>query len=283
MSAPRAHPVASTDGVTVVAYDHGGNGPEVVFCHATGFHGRYWDPICRRLADRYRCITIDLRGHGDSEIPPGLEMVWRGMSDDVLAVADAFGLHDVRAVGHSMGGCSLLMAESRRPGLLHRAWLCEPIVMPEAREEYFPTTPDGDNQMVVRAQRRREVFDSRDAVVERYASRPPFSAVDPEMLRAYVDHAFRDQADGTVILKCRREVEADVFAHSQTDMFERLDRITTPVTVAGSGDGDGPALIAPVIAEQLPNGRFEYFGDLTHFAPLEDPDRVTASIVSALG
>ena len=34
--------IPSTDGVQVAVHDYGGDGPPIIFCHATGFHGRYW-------------------------------------------------------------------------------------------------------------------------------------------------------------------------------------------------------------------------------------------------
>lgn len=277
---PHATPVASTDGVTVVAHDHGGSGPALVFCHATGFHGRYWDPICALLGDTYRCIALDLRGHGDSVIPDGLDLAWTGMANDVLAVIDHFELDAVHAVGHSMGGCSIILAELIRPGTIIDGWLFEPIVVPGDHEHY---PPDGRNALAESARRRRETFESREAAFQRYSSKPPFQHVDPVALRAYVDGGFRDQVDGTVILKCRGEIEAQVFEHSRTDAYDRLSDVHAPLTIAGSGDADFPATMAPAIAERLPNATFEYFGDLTHFAPLEDPARIAGAIRSSLG
>lgn len=279
---PQAIPVPSSDGVTVVAHDHGGDGPPLLFCHATGFCGRYWDPICRRLADRWRCIAMDFRGHGDSVVPDGVAYGWPGMADDVLSVIDGLGLAaPVAAVGHSMGGASIILAELARPGTIAEAWLFEPILIPSDGGEHFAA--DGPNPLAESARRRREIFDSRDAAYERYASRPPFSGTDPEALRAYVDHGFADQADGTVILKCRGAVEAAVFDSSRTDAFERLGEVSTAIVVAGSGDAMGPAAIAPLAAEALPNGTYEAWPDLTHFAPMEDPERIAAAIRTALG
>lgn len=280
MTDPRPIQVTSTDGVTVVAHDHGGDGPAVVLSHATGFHGRYWDPIVARLPAGPRYVGIDLRGHGDSIVPEGTSMNWQGMGDDVLAVIDALDLGMVRAVGHSMGGCAVVRAEIDRPGTIEAAWLFEPIIFPtDAGPE---RTTEGDSRMAENARKRREVFDSIDAVMERYGSRPPFASVHPDALRAYVEHGFRDQEDGTVILKCRRDTEADVFVHAQTDTFDHLGTVNAPITVAGSGDGDGPATFASGVAAALPNGTFEYYGDLTHFAPLEDPDRIAAAVAAAL-
>ena len=281
MSEPRPIQVPSTDGVTVIAHDHGGIGPVVLLSHATGFHGRYWDPIVARLPQGYRYVAIDLRGHGDSIVPDGVSMNWRGMGEDVLAVVDALDAGSVRAVGHSMGGCAVIRAELERPGTIEAAWLCEPIIFPN--DAGPARTTEGDSRMAETARKRREVFDSFDAVLERYGSRPPFSAVHPDALRAYVLHGFREQDDGSVILKCRRDTEAAVFEHAQTDTFDHLASVTAPVTVAGSGDGDGPATFAPGVADALPLGTFEYYGDLTHFAPLEDPDRIAAAIAAALG
>ena len=279
MQEPRAVRVRSTDGVTVVAHDRGGDGQPVVFCHATGFHARCWDPVIARLQGPWRCVAIDLRGHGDAEIPEGLELGWQGMADDVLAVVDALDLGVVKAVGHSMGGCSIVMAELTRPGTVERAWMFEPILIPA---EGGPFHAPEENPLAASARRRREVFDSRDAAFERYGSRPPFGRCDPEWLRAYVDHGFADQPDGTVILKCRGEIEASVFEASRTDAFERLGELATVVTVAGSGDGAGPALIAPIAAEAMPHGTFEPWPDLTHFGPFEDPARIAAAIDAAL-
>ena len=281
MTDPRPIQVSSTDCVTVVAHDHGGAGPAVLMSHATGFHGRYWDPIVARLPEGYRYVGIDLRGHGDSIVPDGVTMAWRGMADDVLAVVDALELGAVRAIGHSMGGCALVRAEITRPGTIEAAWLCEPIIFPDS---FGPAkTTEGDSRMAQGARKRREVFDSIDAVLERYGSRPPFSNVHPEALEAYVRHGFREQEDGTVILKCRGETEAQVFLNAQGDTFGHLPSITIPITVAGSGDGDGPAQFAKLVADELPNGTFELYEDLTHFAPLEDPDRIAAAIAAALG
>lgn len=272
--------VTSTDGVRVAVHDHGGPGPAVLFLHATGFHGRCWDPVIAALTSDVRAIAIDLRGHGDSEMPDGTEIAWPAFADDVLAVVDALELGGgLLAAGHSMGGATIVLTELARPGTFARAFGFEPILVPES-----PGIFTGDSNPIAEgARRRREVFDSHDAVFERYSSRPPFSMVDPTALRCYIDHGFRPQEDGTVILKCRGEVEASVFDSSRTGVFDRLDGVATEYTVVGGGDGGPPARIARPAAEALPNGRFIAADDLTHFGPLEDPTRVAGWIEEALG
>lgn len=272
--------VPSSDGVDVAVHDHGGSGPTLVFCHATGLHGRVWDPLAAALGDDMARLALDFRGHGATVTPPDADLVWTSMAADLLAVVDAVaGGGPVFAVGHSMGGAAIVLAELARPGVIAGAWLFEPIIVPRSDS---PFTGAG-NPLAEAARRRREVFDSRDAAYERYRSRPPFASCDPRALRAYVDHGMIDLPDGTVRLACRGDVEARVFEGSVTGIFERLHEVTAPVVVAAGGDGAPPAAVAPAIAAALAHGRHETFPHLTHFGPLEAPEAVAAAVRGALG
>lgn len=275
--------VPSSDGVELAVHDLGGrpDGPPILFCHATGFHGLVWTPLARRLADRFRCWSLDFRGHGDSLPPADLRFEWSGFGRDVLAVLDALGLDHPFGVGHSKGGAALLMAEIARPGTFRGLWLFEPIVPPPPP----PDAPPRENPLARGARRRREVFASRDEAYANYASKPPLSVFDPEALRAYVDHGFADTEEGTVRLKCRGEWEARVFemggAH---DTFAHLGEVRAPVTVvAGADEPFTPSSFAPAIAAQIPGARFVRHDELDHFGPLDDPEHMAAEIAAAFG
>ena len=54
------------------------------------------------LADRYRVIALDQRGHGDSDWADVYGTV--PMVADVIGVLDALAIERVALVGHSMGG-----------------------------------------------------------------------------------------------------------------------------------------------------------------------------------
>jgi pimeloyl-ACP methyl ester carboxylesterase len=201
------------------------------------------------------------------------------MARDLLAVIDAFGFDTVRAVGHSMGGCSILKVELRRPGVIDRAWLFDPIV--------YPPDPSGrasstSRLLAGRARRRQEVFSSREAALELYQSTPPFDTADPESLRAYVEFGFADRSDGSVVLKCRGEIEAQIYDLCPTDVSDQLYLVNSVITVAGSGDDVPPAMLAPLIAERLPQGDYEHHPEFSHLGPMEDPTRIAEAIAAAL-
>src|SRR5205085_4966572 len=133
--------------------------------------------------DAFHRYSLDERGHGDTRTPAGHHFDWHGFGDDVLATVDGFGLERPFGVGHSAGAAALLMAEADRPGTFRALYLWEPVVMPVDD----PPGPQ-DNPLSEGALRRREVFPSRDAAYDNFASKAPFSVLHPAALRAYVDH-----------------------------------------------------------------------------------------------
>jgi pimeloyl-ACP methyl ester carboxylesterase len=275
--------IPSTDGVVVAVHElhdpAASDREPLLLAHATGFHGYVWQPLADHLT-RFRAYAPDLRGHGDSNPPDHGGFAWEGFADDVLAVVDALDLAGVAAVGHSKGGAALLLAEQRRPGTFRALYVYEPVVFPPA----FASVSSEPNPLAEGALRRRAVFASRQAAYDNFASKPPFDVLDPDALRAYVDHGFDDLPDGSVRLKCEPENESQVYRMGgQHRAFDHLHTVSCPVTVArGRRDGSGPAMLADDIAAALPQGRLQVFDDLGHFGPLEDPARIAAAVEQAL-
>lgn len=77
----------------------------VIFHHGLGFDGRIWQQWLPLLADRFRLVSLDARGHGRSTVPPpGHDWSFPQFARDLLAVADAVGAEQFHMVGESMGG-----------------------------------------------------------------------------------------------------------------------------------------------------------------------------------
>jgi pimeloyl-ACP methyl ester carboxylesterase len=266
----------STDGVEIAVHDLGGRGKDLLFFHATGFCARVFSPLASSLGAAYRCWGVDLRGHGLTRTPPSVGYAWSGFADDVLAAVDGLSLDHPTAIGHSSGGAAVLLAEAERPGTFASLWCYEPIVWeaPEKARSRAERLAEG-------ARRRRDRFPSREEAFANFASKPPFSALAPAALRAYVEHGFADAADGSVALRCRPETEAAIYLGAvEEDRFSRLKEVTCPVVVAAGGRSDA---ITPEraqrIVDALPDGRLAVFPLLGHFGPLEDPGAVADVIL----
>ncbi len=279
--------VPSTDGVVVAVHDLGGDlpgRPTLLLAHANGFHGRAFAPFAAHLTERYHCLAVDFRGHGDAVTPDGLTYDWSGFIDDVVAVIDAVDLQQPVGFGHSLGGAALIGAEQRRPGTFRALCGFEPIVFPSDMAFAAGAVTEADSPMAVAAEKRREVFGSIDEAIDNFASKPPLGALDPAALRAYVEHGFRPQPDGTVLLKCRGRTEAQIYrmAH-RNGVFDHLAEVHIPVTlVSGRAEGMGPTVFAPMVADHLPHGRLERIDSVGHFGPLEDPATVAEVVLRAL-
>jgi pimeloyl-ACP methyl ester carboxylesterase len=278
---PISHRFVAPDGIGLAVHDWGGDGPPTLLAHPTGFHGMVWEPVAHRLVHAGRRVwSFDFRGHGDSDPSPDGHYSWDEFARDARAVADHLGISrhpHLVACGHSKGGASLIKGEIDAPGTYARIWAFEPIMFPS--EEPLPPSPD--NPLSIGARKRRAVWESREAAYGSYASKPPLSVLTPEALRAYVDHGFRDRADGTVELKCEPEAEARVYAMGAANgIFGRLGEVHAPVLVAC---GETTDAIVPKLAEmivaRLERGSLEVWPGIGHFGPMEDPEQTAESIL----
>jgi pimeloyl-ACP methyl ester carboxylesterase len=93
--------VTGADG-NQVAYEVEGDGPEVILIHGITENRHSWGVVRPRLAESSKVISVDLRGHGDSEPAPAYAL--DAMAADVKAVADEVGAARPAVVGHSLGG-----------------------------------------------------------------------------------------------------------------------------------------------------------------------------------
>jgi pimeloyl-ACP methyl ester carboxylesterase len=266
----------SSDGVKVAIHDLGGEGPLLLFCHATGFHGRTLAAVASYLTDSYRCVAHDLRGHGSTLLPESAPIMWKNMTDDLLAVTHALAIANpdagaLRAVGHSLGGGTIALAEDKEPGTFESAWAFEPVLIPTMGAPGQGPEP-GPSRMSAAAARRRAVFASRNAAFERYSSRPPFDSIRPEVLRAYVDHGFHDLPDGTVTLACTPAIEAQIFNNAlKSKSLDAAGRISMPFGVGAGNETEGVAPLTRQAAATHKNlTLFEF--DLDHFGPFTDPE-----------
>jgi len=74
----------------------------MVLLHGLGEQSATWESVIPELDLSFRVVTIDFRGHGDSDWPG--QYSFELMRDDVVRVLEQLGLERVTLVGHSMGG-----------------------------------------------------------------------------------------------------------------------------------------------------------------------------------
>jgi len=98
--------------------------PVLVFSNSLGTSYSMWDPQMPYLAQRFRTLRYDTRGHGQSSVTPG-DYTIEQLGRDVLGLLDALGLGRVHFCGLSMGGMIGMWLGVNAPDRLHRLILCD--------------------------------------------------------------------------------------------------------------------------------------------------------------
>jgi pimeloyl-ACP methyl ester carboxylesterase len=259
--------------------DFGGDGPPLVFLHATGFHAWLWLPYARRFAPTHRVLALDQRGHGESD-KPATGYRWERFGEDLAGFLDVLGLEAVRAVGHSKGGTAIAAAATAGTARLACAVLVDPVLMsgPPAHE------PATESPLAAGARRRRNVWPSREAMFSSLRGRMPFETWEEEFVRLYVDHGVADRPDGQVELRCPGAIESQVYAEAaMTDGFALLDALAVPtLLVRGErSPGLGERETADALA-RLRAGHVHTIPRAGHFVPMERSAAVGDAIAEFL-
>ncbi|HBG61708.1 MAG: hypothetical protein A2Y03_01830 [Omnitrophica WOR_2 bacterium GWF2_38_59] len=101
----------SADGTAINYYEHGQEGPVLVFVHGWSCDASYWREQVEYFKEKYHVVLIDLAGHGRS-MSDRENYTMEAFGQDVNAVVESIGSEKVILIGHSMG--ALVIAEAAR-------------------------------------------------------------------------------------------------------------------------------------------------------------------------
>ena len=97
-----------------IHYTDQGKGTAVVLLHGFLEDQTMWNKVAQKLLSKYRVITIDLPGHGQSDCF-GYVHTMELMAEAVQQVLQTLKLRKVHVVGHSMGGYTALALAEKWP------------------------------------------------------------------------------------------------------------------------------------------------------------------------
>ncbi len=236
-------------------FDGKDHGPLLMMAHAMGTSHRLWDWQVPALADRYRVLRYDWRGHGDTSAPPGPYTLAQFV-DDAIGLMDALSLEQVHWVGISTGGMIGQGIAIHHPARLLSLTLCNTT---SASSPWYRSWVK-ERQAVVREQGMEPVWDM--------TKRLWFT--DKFVDAANTDyHAVRDVFVRTQIAGYLGGTSAVADLAYQDD----LHRIRIPTQIIAAGDDSAtPVEHSHAIHQRISNASISVIEGQRHFSNVEVPD-----------
>ncbi|MFZ5891546.1 MAG: alpha/beta fold hydrolase [Myxococcota bacterium] len=249
----------------------GGAGPAVVLVHGLFMDHRTWDGVRADLSRRFRVITPDLPGFGQSEKPPPQRFPY-GIDAFVDSIADLYaGLELGRAalVGHGIGGAVALTLAARHPELVSHLVLVSPWLHPDgaAPESQLARLPLLGN-LVFKQLVGRGLFRSYFHQRLLWQQRPEASERIDAFYEAFNSPAARGSALATLV------ATADTRA-----VLAQTARILTPtLVIGGHSDRLFPPRTGQRLAREIRGAGFELLD--AGNAPQEEHPRELAALIA---
>lgn len=255
----------------LLAYDEAGTGSPVVLLHAGIADRRMWRGVVPALAARHRVIVPDLRGYGDSELPPAPFT----HHDDVIGLLDALDVPRAALVGCSFGGSVAVDTALAHPDRVTALALFDTAV---SGNEWSEEANDLWDDLV------GEV--DPDDFVAGAAGEVRFWVVGPGRQPADVEPellAFAQEMDQRA-LAAELALGAVEVGELTPPAIGRLGELKMSVLVtAGAADVPDIRRLADRIAAEAPHAtRLPDVPDAAHLLPLERPEAVATALLDFL-
>ncbi|MBE6186617.1 MAG: alpha/beta hydrolase [Rikenellaceae bacterium] len=223
-----------------------------------------WDDFAPLLTPSVRVITVDIPGHGISEVKG--EVHTMEMVADVLhQMLKSLEIERVTMVGHSMGGYVALAFCARYPEQL------DGLVL-------LSSTPNPDTE-AKRENRRREIAlvraGKKDALA-RVAPEAGFAEQNRRRLRSYIDD----------LTECVHITEDDGIVALLGGMMERVDQnemlrksAVPQLFILGKKDGYIPVEVAEEIVANHPQAQVAWLEESGHMGFIEEPEACAEALL----
>lgn len=260
---------------TQLFYELSGSGEiPIVLVHGAWASHHTWDSLVPILAESFRVLTYDRRGHSQSERPPGQGSIREDVAD-LAALIEYLELAPAWVVGNSQGGLITLRVAGERPELLRGVSVHEPPL-------FSLIENDPSAAPTLKKMRRLD-----SAVAERIASGDNAGAAE-QFIEAVIGpgswaqlpEAYRQELiyNALTYLDEIRDPEVETFDPTWIEAFPR------PVLFTKGESLD--AIVAPMYAratELLPNVRIQVLPGAGHIPQRYQPEAYAEAITSWIG
>jgi pimeloyl-ACP methyl ester carboxylesterase len=267
IAAPAASRFVEVDGAAIhyLSWNAGDQAkPALLFAHGFRAHARWWSFIAPFFLSRFRIVSLDFAGMGDSG--NRREYTPLGFVRDIIGVLDDSGFDQATLVGHSFGGGRVARACAEFPERVSRAVIIDSHM--RLTDEKRSTRPFEIGP--------RRIYPTFEAARARFRLVPPENRTAPYILDYVARHSLKE-VEGGWTWKFDEQL---IPKHDDAKATDILAKIKAPVTFIY---GDASAIVsrkhAHEIVRHIPNARGPVAIPQSHHHVLLDQP---LSLVSAL-
>ena len=255
--------------------------PVVVFVHGYAMSWRFWHYQVRDLADRFRVVAYDQRGHAASEPAASGDYSTRALARDLRTVIEATaGDTPALVVGHSLGGMTVMALADEFPAFVADRLAGAVLTNTAASKVIYRGLLHGLSGAV--------------QAMRRLPRQPPrlwplpgrVGTADLSHLLTRQWSMTREASPALVgfVEALTAGTPVDVVGGfgrvlATLDLEAALDHLVVPtLVIVGAHDWLTPARQGHTLAEALPDARVEELADCGHMPPLEVPEAFNALV-----
>ncbi|GAB2759351.1 3-oxoadipate enol-lactonase [Nocardioides pakistanensis] len=237
--------------------------PAVLLGPSLGTTLAMWDDLAGVLAERFRVVRFDTRGHGESPVPAGPYRL-DDLVADVVALADTLDIDRFGYVGLSLGGLVGQALAAAHPDRVSALVLC-------------CTGPSFGDAATWQERAARVRAEGMRWLVEPTKGRwfpDGFVEAQPDRAQPLLDMIAGTDPEGYA--SCCEAIAG-------TDVTGRLSSVTAPTRViAGAEDPVSPPEVGQVLADRIPDADLVVIQGASHIANAAQPETFDAAVLEHL-
>jgi len=263
-------PKMNINGAELYYEEHGAASETIVFAHGLLFSGRMFDDQVGALKDRYRCVTFDFRGQGQSEVTrDGYDV--DTLYEDAAELIERLDYTPCHFLGFSMGGFVGIRLAIRRPELVKSLMLIDTSADPEPEENLL------EYRLL--------------SLITRWIG--PWAVAGRAMPIMFGQRFLSDPARVELRKKWRRHLlahdrigvtRAVMGVITRQGVYDELDKIRVPaLIIVGEQDVATVPEKSKRMHARIPNSRLVIIPHAGHMTPVEEPEAVNGALEEFLG
>lgn len=264
--------------------DLGGEGQELHFAHANGFHPLSYQKFLKPIISKYHVEASLFKPFWPDSDPSDLSS-WTQMAEHLIKYSEERGQKKLIGIGHSMGCIISLMAQLKKPELFSKLVLIEPVVLP-THYYWGQKLPlfikKKVNPVAKIALRRKDKWKSKEQAYEYLRPKKVFVNIPDDAFADYINHSIIDDPAGGVKLAYSKEWEAQVYC-TAPNPWRAIKSIKIPTMVVRGAKTD---VISPDTWAQWkdikPNFNFIDVELSGHLVPFERAEALSKIVLSFL-